>query len=301
MTRTHWFTAVICAFSMATTVVSAEVTAEEPQISDEQAQIQAWVQKFETSLNRQTGTIALPNGVATLNVPDGFFYLSPQDSQRVLVEAWGNPEGQPPLGMLFPAGKSPLDPESWGVTIEYSEEGYVSDEDAHEIDYTDLLKDMKASTRDESKQRVQLGYEAIELVDWAAQPYYDGVEHKLHWAQELKFGDAEENTLNYNIRVLGRKGYLLMNFIADMNQLPEINQNLDSVLAMAQFNDGYRYDQFDPDYDTYAAYGIGGLVAGKVLAKTGLLAGLLIFLKKFGVFLVMGVAALAGKLFKRSA
>lgn len=297
MTRTHWFGALLCAFSMLTTTL---LHAEEPQVQDEQAQIQAWIQQFEASLDRQTGTIVLPNGVASLDVPEGFYYLSPEDSQRVLVEAWGNPEGEPPLGMLFPAGKSPLDADSWGVTIEYSEDGYVSDEDAHEIDYSEMLADMQSNTREESQERVRLGYEPIELIDWAAQPYYDGIEHKLHWAQELKFGDAEEHTLNYNIRVLGRKGYLLMNFIANMNQLPEINQNVDSVLAMAKFNDGYRYDQFDPEYDTYAAYGIGGLVAGKVLAKTGLLAGLLLFLKKFGVIILAAGAGLLAKLFKRN-
>lgn len=296
MTRALCFGALLCAISM----LSTPLQAEEPQDPDEQAQIQAWIENFEAGLDRQTGTIALPNGVASLNVPDGFYYLSPQDSQRVLVEAWGNPEGEPPLGMLFPADKSPLDADSWGVTIEYSEDGYVSDDDAHEIDFNELLADMKSSTQQESAERVRLGYEPIELIDWAAQPYYDGVDHKLHWAQELKFGDAQDHTLNYNIRVLGRKGYLLMNFIADMNQLPEINQNVDSVLAMASFNDGYRYDEFDPEYDTYAAYGIGGLVAGKVLAKTGLLAGLLLFLKKFGVIILAAGGGLLVKLFKGS-
>jgi len=306
MTRTPWFGAFLCAFAMLSTLSSPlladapQPTAEESQIMDEQAQFEAWVAQFDASLDRQTGTIALPNGVATLDVPDGYYYLSPQDSQRVLVEAWGNPEGEPPLGMLFPAGKSPLDADSWGVTIDYSEDGYVSDEDAHEMDYAELLQEMQSSTRDESKERVRLGYEAIELVDWAAPPYYDSVEHKLHWAQELKFGDMEDHTLNYNIRVLGRKGFLRMNFIANMSQLSEINRNVDSVLAMAQFNDGYRYEQFDPEYDKYAAYGIGGLVAGKVLAKTGLLAGLLIFGKKFGVFIIAGLLGLGAKLFKRN-
>lgn len=111
MTRALCFGALLCAISM----LSTPLQAEEPQVLDEQAQIQAWIEKFEAGLDRQTGTIALPNGVASLNVPDGFYYLSPQDSQRVLVEAWGNPEGEPPLGMLFPAGKSPLDADSWGV------------------------------------------------------------------------------------------------------------------------------------------------------------------------------------------
>ena len=41
------------------------------------------------------------------------------------------------------------------------------------------------------------------------------------------------------------------------------------------------YSEFNPDIDTVAAYGIGGLIAGKVLAKAGVLAAGLVLLKKF--------------------
>ena len=51
--------------------------------------------------------------------------------------------------------------------------------------------------------------------------------------------------------------------------------------------------------DKVAAYGLGALVAGKVLAKTGLIAAAIIFLKKFGVFIVLGLGALVGRLFKK--
>lgn len=60
-----------------------------------------------------------------------------------------------------------------------------------------------------------------------------------------------------------------MNFIANMGQLEEVNAARDEVLAMVSFNDGHKYSEFDPDIDKVAAYGIGGLIAGKVLAKTG--------------------------------
>lgn len=279
--------------------VPAQAAEQQVQLSAEEKEYIAWAQTFVSSLNYQKGEIQLPGGVAKLKVPENFYYLSPADTERVLTEAWGNPAGSETLGMLFPDGLTPLDRGAWGVTIEYSEDGYVDDSDAKDIDYTDMLSDMQDETRAENEDRVAAGYEAIELVGWAAQPFYDEMSHKLHWAQELKFGAAEENTLNYNIRVLGRKGYLRLNFIADMEQLPEIEQNLESVLAMAEFNDGYRYDQFDPEYDKMAAYGIGGLVAGKVLAKTGFLAVALIFLKKFGVYIFFGLAFLVGKLFKR--
>ena len=86
-----------------------------------------------------------------------------------------------------------------------------------------------------------------------------------------------------------------------MDQKPLIEDNLDSVLALANFEDGSRYSDFNPDVDKVAAYGLGGLVAGKVLAKTGILAAVLLLLKKFGVFIFVGIAALFKSVFGRKA
>ena len=56
------------------------------------------------------------------------------------------------------------------------------------------------------------------------------------------------------------------------------------VIAFTNFNEGNRYEDFDPELDKVAAYGIGALVAGKVAAKAGLFKGLFALLlagKKF--------------------
>jgi len=156
---------------------------------------------------------------------------------------------------------------------------------------------MKADTKASNEYRLEQGFGTIELVGWASAPYYDTQAKKLHWAKELKFDGAEANTLNYNVRVLGRKGVLVLNFIADMSQKDTINANVDDVMAMASFEDGSRYSDFDPSVDKVAAYGIGALVAGKVLAKTGFLAVALIFLKKFGIYILIGVGLLGKTLF----
>jgi hypothetical protein len=60
------------------------------------------------------------------------------------------------------------------------------------------------------------------------------------------------------------------------------------VLNIVQFNEGFRYADFDSKVDDVAAWTIGGLVAGKVLAKAGLFA----LLAKFGgkILLVLGAA-----------
>ncbi|MGH1373301.1 MAG: DUF2167 domain-containing protein [Cellvibrionaceae bacterium] len=68
---------------------------------------------------------------------------------------------------------------------------------------------------------------------------------------------------------------------------------------MTDFDDGAGYADFDPDIDQVAAYGLGALVAGKVIAKTGFLAMALLFLKKFGIFILLAVGGLFKTLWSR--
>jgi uncharacterized membrane-anchored protein len=278
--------------SIAVVVLTASVTVaqEDPAPTAEQLQAFELMQQQAESLNPQTGEIVLEGGLATLQVPESFYFLDARDAETVLVDLWGNPPGQDVLGMLFPAQYSPLDFESWAVTIDYSEDGFVADDDAADIDYSDLLRDMQKETRDANDARVEAGYDPVQLVGWAEQPYYDASAKKLYWAKELQFGDSDGTTLNYEIRALGRRGVLSMTFIAATSQLGEINASRDTVLAMTEFNEGHRYIDFDPDIDEVAAYGIGALIAGKVAAKAGLFAAALLFLKKFGVFILLGIA-----------
>lgn len=258
-----------------------------------------WAESIWNSLERKSGEIKLPNAVATLNVPESFYFLAPKDAEKVLVDVWGNPPGQNTLGMLFPSEMTPFDSDSWAVTISYEEDGYVSDEDADDINYSELLEQMKSDTDLASEERVKQGYEAIELVGWASPPFYDAVTNKLHWAKEIKFASRSMNTLNYNIRVLGRKGVLVLNFIARIDQKDLIETKLNSVLALAEFDQGSKYSDFDPEIDDVAAYGLGALVAGKVIAKTGFFAAAIIFLKKFGILFIVAIGAFIKKMFKR--
>lgn len=269
---------------------------EFPELTAEEQQLFAHLQSLVESLEPKTGDIPIGDDLATLSIPDDFYFLDAEDAETVLVDIWGNPPGQDVLGMLFPAHYSPLDGEAWAVTIDYMADGWVSDEDAADIDYGDLLDDMRDDIRDANPDREAAGYAAIELLGWAEPPRYDTVTKKLYWAKELRFGDDENATLNYEIRALGRRGILTMTFIASSDQLPEINDSREAVLAMAEFNEGNRYSDFDPDIDTVAAYGVGALVAGKIAAKSGFLAAAVLLLKKFGVFLLLGVAAFGRKL-----
>jgi uncharacterized membrane-anchored protein len=264
---------------------------DDAEFTPEQQAAFAQMQKLMDALEPRGGEIALGDDLAVLNVPEDFYFLDSDDAATVLVDLWGNPPGQDVLGMLFPAGISPLDGNAWAVTVEYVEDGHVSDSDAAEIDYDDLLKDMQADIRNANDERIDAGYQPIELLGWAEPPHYDSSAKKLYWAKELRFGDDPNTILNYEIRNLGRKGILNLTFIAGSDQLAEINDKRETVLAMADFVDGNRYADFDSSIDKVAAYGIGALVAGKVAAKAGLFAALFLVLKKFAVFLVLGIGA----------
>ncbi len=251
---------------------------------------------FDASLHYQTGTVTLPDGKAVLNLGDRFRYLPPEDTARILEDAWGNPKGTVTQGMIVPATLSPLDRDGWGVIVEYEDSGHVSDADAKEINFDDLLEDMQKSTQQDNEQRRKAGYETVDLLGWASKPYYDSTGKRLHWAKELKFASSEGNTLNYNIRVLGREGVLILNAVAGMSQFVAIKPELDEVVKVPQFTSGNRYADYNSVTDRKAEYGLAAMVAGGVAAKAGWLSGILLAFKKFFVLILLGLAWLGKKI-----
>lgn len=280
-------------------------TEDEKSLSKDQIEITSALNKaaFESKLSYQTGDIKLRDGLAILHLDEAFRYLSPEDTQRVLVDGWGNPPGGETLGMIVPAKTSPLhERDGWAVIVTFAEDGYVEDGDAEDIDYDELLEQMKEDTAASNEERKAAGYGAIGLVGWAEPPRYDSATNRLYWAKRLTFEGADTDTLNYAIRVLGRKGVLELNAVASMEQLAQIRSDMQKVLPRAEFSAGERYADFNPDMDKVAAYGIGGLIAGKVLTKVGLFAGffkILLAMKKLLIFGVIGIGALVAKLLGR--
>ena len=270
-----------------------ESTASEKQSAlDAESAAQNSAEKFLASLKFQTGKINLPNGIATLDLPANFRYLSAEDSEKLLVQGWGNPPGNKTLGMIIPTETNPLSESGWGVVITYSEDGHVKDEDADKIDYASLLKTMKEESEEANKERVKQGYGAMHLVGWAEPPSYDKTARKLIWAKEFSTDKQGENSLNYNIRVLGRKGVLVLNAVAGMKQISQIRNEMPSILAVTEFTDGNRYADFDSKTDHMAEYGLAALVAGGVAAKMGLFAKIGVFLLAFKKFIIIGFVAI---------
>ena len=216
------------------------------------------------------GTIVIADGVATLDLPDTFKFLGAEQSRLVLLEFWDNPPSSAVgvAGIIFPVEAGVYD-DDFAFIVSFEETGYVSDADADAIDYTAKLTRMKVEDQTENRERRAQGFDGLELVGWASPPFYDKARKVLHWAKEMHSDNAETNVLNYNVRVLGRRGVLVLNAIGGMHLLPKVEASIPAVLDMTSFNDGHRYDQFDPDVDTVSDTGLGGLIDGDVKSRMG--------------------------------
>jgi uncharacterized membrane-anchored protein len=265
------------------------------------------IEAMASSLKWQTGTITLKDGLAKINLTGDFRFLGSDDARKVLHNIWNNPDDPGLLGMIFPKDKGPLDDDGWAVTVNYEDNGYVKDNDADSINYNDLLKTMQKDVLDSNPERVKEGYPSLELVGWAAPPRYDKATHKLYWAKDLKVNGGADDTLNYDIRILGRRGVLVLGAIAGMDQFAAIDKKTPEILSMVDFQAGNTYADFDPKIDKVAEYGLTALIAGGALAgaaKLGLF-GLLfkyivvavLALKKALILVVAAIAAGIKKIF----
>jgi uncharacterized membrane-anchored protein len=255
-------------------------------------------EEFEAKLGYRTGTVTLEGGLASIRVPSSFRFIGPEGSERLLVKGWGNPpdSAEGVLGMLVPAAASPLSKDGWGIVITYDEDGYVNDSDAAKMDYAKLLNEMQEEAAAANEERQKQGYEPVRLVGWAEPPSYDAASHKIYWAKDLVFGSKTEHTLNYNIRILGRRGVLVLTAIAAMDHLAAVRSETKNVLAAVDFNEGHRYSDYLPGKDKAAAYGVTGLIVGASAVKAGFFKALWLGILAFKKLIAAGVIALLAML-----
>ena len=249
---------------------------------------------IEKTLHYKTGAINIGDNIATIAVPKGFTFLESSGAKYVLEDLWGNQKGQSPLGLLFPEGSTASNPADYVFVVEYEPMGYVKDDDADKINYDDLLKELRESQAKANIDRKSAGLLTMDMLGWAAKPYYDKERKLLYWAKEYKVEGDEAHTLNYDIRILGRKGVLILQAVSSMAALDSVNKNVNTVLSMVSFTEGNKYSDYNSKTDAVAAWTIGGLVAGKVLAKVGFFAVILKFLK----FIILGVVAIGGGIWR---
>jgi uncharacterized membrane-anchored protein len=234
---------------------------------------------------------------ATLRLPQGYRFLGPQDTQIVLKRMGNVPSGSE-LGLIASAGK-----ESWFVVVQYFDSGYVKDDDAANWNADELLASIKEGTENDNKRREAQGFPPLILRGWEDKPHYDAQAHKVVWAISIQ--GKEGDGVNYNTLALGRYGYMSMNMVGNLHDLPQLKPHTQTLLTNLNFVEGKRYADFNSATDKVAAVGLAALIAGAAF-KSGILAKLWAFViplmiagKKLIIFLVIAIGAFLAKLFKK--
>lgn len=234
--------------------------------------------------------VKFPECNASLTVPEGFKFLDKDDSRTLLCGFWNNPEDRIEnlLGTLVPRDAEYFYQVPVAYVITYDNCGYVPDDDASDIDYDDLLEELKKACKEANKDvDPEL---RLDLIGWAAKPKYMPQAHALVWAKRFKQGTTDE-VINYDMRILSREGMVSINAIASPEQCSEVIALESEIISSLHFDSGHAYSDFNPSTDKKSDWTLGGLIAGGILAKTGILGKIGLLLVKFGKFAWVAIAA----------
>lgn len=244
----------------------------------------------EDGIEGQTGLIQLPDFHAQIEVPEGFLYLDVPQSRKLLIDYWDNPESNYDdlLGVLVPSNNECFYQISMAYVITYDNCGYIKDDDANSIDYDELLETMQENSKEINKSLPEEN--RFKLKGWTVNPHYDQLNHVLIWARTLEFMSGE--VINYDMRILGKDGLVSINAVVDPEDVEEVVSKESTMVQSFRFDKGYAYADFNPARDKVSDWTLGGLVAGSILAKTGVLSKLGLLLLKFWKIIAVGAVGL---------
>jgi uncharacterized membrane-anchored protein len=203
------------------------------------------------------------------------------------------------LGLITSAAGA----EQWFMVVRYIDAGYVKDDEAANWDADALMASIKEGTEEDNKTRQSQGFPPLIIRGWEEKPRYDKQANKVVWA--ISAQERESVGVNYNTLALGRQGYLSMNMVGSLEDLPTLKPHVSLLLSNVEFVEGKRYSDFNSATDKVAAVGLTALIAGAAI-KSGLFAKLWAFIiplvvagKKLLMLLVIALGGLAAKYFKK--
>ncbi len=265
--------------------------------ADEQALQKAFEAELESIGWMRSGAGPLKEW-AEIDIPSGYRFTT---NAPAVLRLTGNIPGGDEAGVLA------LEDFDWWILFRFDEVGYVKDDEKDKLDPPKLLQQKQESQRAGNKQREKLGLDALYVEGWAREPFYNQKTNNLEWALLLRASDGSRS-VNYNSKILGRKGYMDAVLVCDPEQLEAVLPVFHKVMEGFRYQSGERYAEYRKG-DKVATVGLAALIVGggaAVAAKTGLLAGFLKFFAKLGkaaylivagvvVAIVQGVKRLFGR------
>ena len=264
--------------------VSQEATLESATPQQEEVYVPTY-QGYRSILN--TGKIGKIGRSSQIQVQEGQVYLNGSDTAK-LMEAYGN------LPTTYHGAIVAID-ESYIITFKFDETGYVKDDEKGDLDAEEILQAFKNGDAEGNKQRKAAGMDTLTTVGWAFEPKYNESTNNLEWAIIFQSGDGSQ-TVNHNIKILGRKGVMDAVLLCDPTALDSLRPMLDNTLAGFEYTEGNKYAEYE-EGDKIAEYGLTGLIVGGGLLAAGKL-GLFALLGKFWKIIAAGLVGIGAFIVK---
>lgn len=247
-------------------------------LADAQQSVLEQVQALKWQMGPTTAQVG---GIAQIDVPEGFQFVGKPDAGK-FIELMENPSDGSELGLLLHSK------EFWFVVFEFSDDGYIKDDDRN-FDAAAMLRTISEGTEASNEIRKQRGWPTMSIVGWHQSPFYDPKTNNLTWS--IKGASEGQESINHSTRLLGRRGVMKVALVASPEEIDSALPEFNGMMSTFSFTPGNRYAEFTRG-DKIAEYGLAGLVvggAGVALVKTGLL-------QKFWKLIVVGFIALIGAL-----
>jgi len=255
--------------------------------------------------NYGPGQVDVGKNLAQLKLSEDVVFADEHDT-KTIMEMAGNPLSGREIGIVMPRDYSP----GWFVVFEYDGLGYIKDNEADTLNADALLKNIIRGTEAANKIRKSKGQPPVYVIGWDEKPHYDPISHNLVWSI---LGESEgEKIINYNTRLLGRKGYISATLVVKPDTFVLAKPQLASILGNMSYKKGMMYADFIPGKDKVAGIGLAALIAGGggaavvKAAKVGffvkfwkVILTVLLVGKKFVIIAFIGLIALLSKLFRR--
>ncbi len=226
--------------------------------------------------------------LAEFKVPAGVWFVDQAGADK-FMRASGNLPG----GVLDIA----VFPHTWMV-FQFDDRGFVKDADKEKLDADQLLKDLKSTDEPQNRQRKAQGLDEMFTDGWEEKPFYDPETKNLVWGLRVRGSRPNDFTINYDFRVLGRRGVMACTLVGSKEDIAKDKAMVrDGLVKGYEFTPGNKYAEFQQG-DKVAEYGLAALIAGggvAAAAKLGLLGKLgAFFAKSIKLVLVAVVAVFAG-------
>jgi len=262
------------------------------QTDEAQAEEQGPFAQLPWEFGPTTGTLGER---ATIDVPEGYAFLDAEGATRFNEIA-----ENPPTGVNeYIVAPTDL---RWVAFFSFNEVGYVKDDE--KLDPDDILSSIREGTEASNIEREKRGWDTMKILGWSFKPQYDEQINALEWAILAQMDHGGGQLINYNTRLLGRRGVMEVVLVADPQTLDASIASFKELVPGYEFGAGEKYAEFR-EGDHVAEYGLAALITGgaaAVAAKKGWLAAIGVFLVKIWKLLLiglLGVGAAFRKFFKR--